>query len=177
MYGTRWWILGNLCYNSPCLSMLVNCSSPLLLDRLGTCLKLFVSSESTSCYEFASQFGLAIVLYAKNTQNIGETGSTARVLIWMKQRPAIDSQRNRRKRSLTPSRSGATDPSNSDNMNGDGGVCLCVCARACARVFACVYDLLAIYDNTIWPRLILIIINIISYKSHILMTSPQRVSG
>ena len=38
-----------------------------LLDRLGICLKLVVSTESISCREFASQFGLAIVLYAKNT--------------------------------------------------------------------------------------------------------------
>ena len=27
---------------------------------------MFVSTESTSCHEFASQFGLAIFVYAKN---------------------------------------------------------------------------------------------------------------
>ena len=54
----------------------------------------------------------------------------------MKQRPAIDRQRNRQKGALTPSRLGATDPSNSDNLNGDGGVCVCACVRVC--VCACV---------------------------------------
>ncbi len=39
--------------------MLANCRSQFLLDRLGRCLKLFVSTESISCFEFASQFGLA----------------------------------------------------------------------------------------------------------------------
>ena len=40
---------------------------------------MFVSSDSTSCHEFASQFGLAIFLYAKNFQNLGEIGWPARV--------------------------------------------------------------------------------------------------
>ena len=43
---------------------------------------------------------------------------------------------------LTPSRLGATDPSNSENLNDDGGVfvCECVnaCVHACARACACV---------------------------------------
>ena len=34
-------------------------------SRLRRCLKLFVSTESTSSHEFVSQFGLAICLYAK----------------------------------------------------------------------------------------------------------------
>ena len=44
-----------------CLSVLANSTSQFLLDRLGR--------QSISCHEFASQFGLAIVLYPKNTQN------------------------------------------------------------------------------------------------------------
>ena len=60
---------------------------------------------------------------------------------------------------------GRTDPSNSDNQNGDGGglVCACVCVRACvhACMRACVRDVFAIYDNNILPRLIMIIIKII----------------
>ena len=43
---------------------------------------------------------------------------------------------------LTASRMGASDPSNSDNMNGDSGVgvcmCVCVCVRACVRACVCV---------------------------------------
>ena len=46
-------------HKSVCLSMLANCRSQFLLDRLGRCLKLFVSTDSTSCHECASQFGLA----------------------------------------------------------------------------------------------------------------------
>ena len=66
----------HLYYNSRvCLSQLANCRSQFLLDRLVRSLKLFVSTESTSRHEFASQFGLAICLYAKNTQNLGKTGS------------------------------------------------------------------------------------------------------
>ena len=49
--------------------------SQFLLHRLGRCLKLFVSTESTSCHEFASQFGLDIFLFAKNTQTIANTES------------------------------------------------------------------------------------------------------
>ena len=51
-----------------CLSMLANCRSQFLLDRLGRCLKLFVSTDSPSCHEFVSQFGLAIFLNAKNSR-------------------------------------------------------------------------------------------------------------
>ena len=51
--------------------MLANCRLQFLLDRLGRCLILFVSTESTSSHEFESQIGLEIFLYAKNTQNLG----------------------------------------------------------------------------------------------------------
>ena len=46
--------------------------SKLQVAILGRCLKLFVPTESISCHEFASQFGLAVFLYAKNTQNYCE---------------------------------------------------------------------------------------------------------
>ena len=48
------------------------CRSQVLLNRHGRCLKLFVSTDSTSCHEFASQFGLDIFLYMKNTKNYRE---------------------------------------------------------------------------------------------------------
>ena len=54
----------NLYYNSPCLSMFANCRSQFLLDRLGKCLKLFVSTDTP---EFALQLGLAIFLYMRKT--------------------------------------------------------------------------------------------------------------
>ena len=108
--------VNNLHCNSPevCLSKLANCRSQFLLDRLGRCLKLFVSTESTSCIEFASQFGLAFFIRQKHPC----------VRAW------------------------------------------CVCHK--------------LYDNTIWPRLIMIIIKIITlYFIQITHTddSTQRVPG
>ena len=46
---------------------------------------------------------------------------------------------------------GRTDPSNSDNQNGDGGGLVCACARVCVRVCvrSCVRDVFAINDNNI----------------------------
>ena len=72
-----------LYYNSPyvCLSMFANCRSQFLLDRFGRCLFTVRIVDSTSFHEFASQFGLAIFLYAKNIQNQGEIGSPDRVFI------------------------------------------------------------------------------------------------
>ena len=59
-------ILCTLRYNSPeiCLSLFANWRSQFLLDRVERCIKLLASTESTSCHEFASQFGLAIFLHA-----------------------------------------------------------------------------------------------------------------
>ena len=57
----------------------------------------------------------------------------------------IDRQRSRRKRVVTPSRLGATDPSNSDNLNGDGSARVCMCVYA--RAYVC--DVFAIYDKNI----------------------------
>ena len=78
-------------------------------------------------------------LDAKNTQNLGEIGSPVRVFISTKQRPVIHRRRNRRKGALTPSRLGATDPSNSDNLNGDGGVCACACVM-CLQYTIILFD-------------------------------------
>ena len=57
--------------------MLANCRSQLFLNRLGRCLKLFISTDSTSCHEFASQFGLAFSLYAKNTHKLSRRPTLA----------------------------------------------------------------------------------------------------
>ena len=129
--------------------MLANCRSQFLLDRLGRCLKLFVSTDSISCHEFASQFGLAIFYKRKTSKTSGKSGHQ-RVCLF-------ECQQNRRKEALIPSRLGATNPSKLT-------VCVRVCVRACVPVCACVsgclHDVFAIYDN-ISHSLIMIIIKII----------------
>ena len=80
------------------LSLFANCRSQFLLDRLGRCLKLIVSSESISCHEFASQFGLEFVLYAKKNKTYGivNTESPACCLFqWITDRP-LSRQRQKR---------------------------------------------------------------------------------
>ena len=57
---------------SVCLSLFANCRSQFLFDRLGRCLKLFVSPVIPSSHEFASQFGLAIFFTSKNTQTLSQ---------------------------------------------------------------------------------------------------------
>ena len=52
-------------------ALFANCRWQFLLDRLGSCLKLFVSTESTSSHEFASQFGLAIFCIREKRQIYG----------------------------------------------------------------------------------------------------------
>ena len=47
---------------------LANCRSTFLPDRLGRSLKLFVSTESTSCHDFASQFGLEMFIIGEKTK-------------------------------------------------------------------------------------------------------------
>ena len=100
-----------------------------MLDLLGRCLKLSVSTESISCHDFAFQFVLAIVLYAKNINNLGEIGWVARVFSSMVLLPAMNT-------------SGAVghgwSQMNCTNLyaGGDGGVCVCVCERA--RAYVCV---------------------------------------
>ena len=61
--------------------MFANCRSQFLLDSLGRCLYLSVSSDSTFCHEFTFQSGLAIFLFAKNFKNLGaRTQRTATVV-------------------------------------------------------------------------------------------------
>ena len=62
-----------------CLSAFADCRSQYLLDRLGRCLKLIVSSRGTSCHEFASQFGLEFFIREKNpNQTRPHVGSALR---------------------------------------------------------------------------------------------------
>ena len=84
-----------------------------------------------------------------------------------------------------PSRLAGTDPSNSDTATAvcvwggasvRAGACACVCVRPSVRV--CVRDVVAIYDNNILPRLIMIIIkNIILYFIQIRHTGDLPSTG
>ena len=47
---------------------------PILLDRLGRCLKLIVSSRGTSCHEFASQFDLEFFIREKTPNQTRPNG-------------------------------------------------------------------------------------------------------
>ena len=109
---------------SVCMSVLANCRSQFWLDSLGRCLKLFLSTDNTSCHEswFASQFGLE---YAKNTKNYREY-RIAHATVYLNEAATGHSTAAKGVE--------RTDPSNSDNQNGDGGGLVCACSRVCARV-------------------------------------------
>ena len=72
--------------------LLANGRSQFLLDRLGRCLKLFVSTESTSCHEFASQFGLEFFYKRKTLKTSGKPGHQCQCLC---QWPATSYSRQR----------------------------------------------------------------------------------
>ena len=119
--------------------MLANCRLQFLLDRLGKWLKLFVSTDSTSCHEFASQFDLAICLCAKKHPR-PRGNRVASTCVYLND-PATghECQRNRRKEALTPSRLGAIEPERRRRcVCASMRACLCACASVCVRASACV---------------------------------------
>ena len=125
-----------------------------MLDLLGRCLKLIVSSESISCHEFASQFGLEFVLYVKNP-NLSLIQSRPHV-VYFNGSPTGHCLAS--VESGAPNHDGLigrTDTANSDGRGWGSGVRVRGCERACVR------DVFTIYDNDILPRLIMIIIKII----------------
>ena len=73
-------IIEIIIYRPTIIWFLANCRSQLLLDCFGRCIKLFVSTESTSSHEFSSQFGLAF-LYAKNIQKLSRRPALAQVSV------------------------------------------------------------------------------------------------
>ena len=93
----------------------------------------------------------------KSIQNLWEIGSSARAFIWMTLLPAMNASGAGR-HGWAPT-----------NLVLTWTAVVCVCVRAHVHAHACVRDLFAIYDNKIWPRLIMIIkiiiLGYISYKS------------
>ena len=122
-----------------------------MLDRLGRCLKLIVSSESISSHEFASQFCLEFVLYAKKNPNLSLIQSRPHV-VYFNGSPTGHC--------LASVESGAPNHGvmggRTDTAGAGVGVCVFASVSVCAR--ACVRHVFAIYDNDILPRLIMIII-------------------
>ena len=101
---------------------------------------MFVSTDGTSCHEFASQFGLDIFVYAKNTQNYHKY-RVAYATVYLNEAATGDS---------TPAKGGVNfvmvgciDPSNMTTrmammVGWSVFVRECVCTRVCACVSACV---------------------------------------
>ena len=124
---------------------------------------MFLSSDSTSSHDFACQFGLEFFYMRKTLKSSGKPGRQC-IFQW----PATSYCHQR----SGPSRLAGTDTSNSDTT----AVCVWGSVHACAR--GCVRDVFAIYDNNIWPRLIIIIIkNIILYFIQIRHTDDFPSTG
>ena len=112
---------------------IINYRSQLLHDRLGICLKLIVSSESISCHEFASQFGLEFVLYAKKTKPIVNTEYPH--VVYVNGSPTGHCLAG--VESGAPNHDGLIGRTDTANMGGGGGVRVRECERVCACVRAC----------------------------------------
>ena len=108
---------------------------------------MFISTDSTSCHEFASQFSLEICLCAKNIEYYREY-RVAHDTVYLHEAATGHSTAAKRKRIFVMV--GRTDPSNSDNQNGDvGGLGNLVraCVRAC--VHACMHACVMCLQYTI----------------------------
>ena len=115
--------------------MLANCRSQYLLDGLGRYLKLFVSTDIISCHEFASQFRLDFFIREKHPK-LSRIPRRTRYCIHLNE--AATGHSTSAKRGVNFVMVGRTDPSNSDNHNGDGGGLVSACARVCVLACVCV---------------------------------------
>ena len=144
-----------------CLSVLANCRSQFLLDRLGRCLKLFVSTDSTSCH------GLDKFLYAKKPKTIANTESPAHCLFeWSSYWPFNGVE----KWALTSLWLCAPP-------QGTATTRMAMVVGWCVRKCVCVRDVYAIYHNNILPRLIMIIKIIFLYFIEIAHTDDFPSTG
>ena len=116
-----------------CLSVFANCGSQFLLDRIRRYIKLFVLTDRTSCYEFASQFGLYLVIRGKKPKQ-SRIPSRPRIG-YLNEAPTGHCLASIEKMAITPPWSGA-----STHRTARWWVCVrasvCMCARASVR--ACV---------------------------------------
>ena len=94
-----------------------------MLDRLERCLKLFVSTDSTSCHEFASQSGLDFSMREKHP-NPRENRSARASVYFNGQRPA-----------LSPAEQAVTVGRHriAITCTAATAVCVCMCMLACVR--------------------------------------------
>ena len=75
------------------MSLLANFTPQFVLDRLWRCIKLIVSTDSTSSRLFASQFGLAFLYARKTTKNYREDRPSRKSLL---NKPVSDSSKRGR---------------------------------------------------------------------------------
>ena len=106
--------------------LFANCRSQVLLDRLGRCLKLTVSSESISFHEFASQFGLEFVLYAKKNPNLSLIQSRP-LVIYFNGSPTGHCLAS--VESCAPNHDGLIGRTDTANSDGRGWGWGCACSR------------------------------------------------
>ena len=155
--------------------MFANCRSQFLLDRLGRCRPLTVRIVWQYILSRVRISVRPSIFYMRKTlKTSGKPGRQCQCLF---QWPATSYYHQR----SGPSRLAGTDPSNSDTATA---VCVCMRTRRCvcrhvrASVRLCVRNVIAIYDNNIWPRLIMIIIkNIILYFIQIRHTDDFPSTG
>ena len=97
-------------------------------DILGRCFKLFVSADSASCHDFASQFGLDSFIRQKHPKPRGNRAASASVYF------------NGQRPTLSPAERAVTVGCQRIAITCAAAVCVCVCACVCTRacVRACV---------------------------------------
>ena len=132
--------------------MLANGRSQFLLDRLGRCLKLFVSTASTSCHDFASQFGQYFFFIREHPpppNTIANTESPR--VVYLNEAPTSHCLASFEKGALRQLRHGWAHRTIEQRRRwGCVPVRECVCACACMH--ACVRDVFAIYTIIIFDQ-------------------------
>ena len=154
--------ISSILYFSLNLSVFANCWSQFLLDHLGKCLKLFVSTDSTSCHDFASQSAYNFFIREKHPKPRGNRAITASVY-FNGQRPALSPA----ERAVAVGRHRIAITCTAVTA----AVCVCVCMRASVR------DVFAIYDKNIFANDNLIIKIIILYFIQIRHTDDFPLTG
>ena len=133
---------------SVCLSVLANCRSQFLLDRLGRCLKLFVSTDSTSCHKFACQFGQDFCIRGKKPPKLSRIPSRPRV-VYLNEAPTGHCLTSVEKGVLTPTWLGALTHRTATvvGVSVFASACMHVCVLVCVMCLQYTIIILTQDDN------------------------------